>query len=90
MIIDPKDQSFIAGSRRAYLHILTEIIQHLEGEQKEIARYVFVRNETLLKLEEICDALNIDFEETLYIPDMLEKIFDEIEDLKRSKEMNET
>ena len=78
------EKSYNEGSRIAYLHMLREIIQHLEGEQKEIARYVMERQETLAKIEELYDLLDPDteFDDALYIPDLLETVISAVDHLK--------
>ena len=73
------DRSFENGKQWGLIHVLSAIIPHMEGDQKELARHVRERAETLMKIEQICDFLEIDFNENGYLPDLLNDVLKEID-----------
>ena len=71
------EQSYIQGSRRAWLHMLTMCLYHLAGVNhplKTRARLVAEREEAIQALRSICEECgDNDWDEGLHLADIIDK-----------------
>lgn len=63
------------GQQSVYLEFLRQCLSNLEGGEKAHAQLLLERNETLSRLKDLCEEMDIpaDWPEDLYLPDIVEK-----------------
>lgn len=70
-----KEKHYMRGQQAVYRSLLSQCLSHLEGNEKTRTELLLERNETLLRLRDLCKEMSVpaDWPENLYLPDIIEK-----------------